>query len=110
MVVMGLFSTSPARVMHDLTACQSTCTVQAPHRPVPHPCFVPLRPRWSRITSSSVASRSSGGSGWRALFTSSMRRVLREPEKPTDRTEDPERSAYNGLNGLDGLNGGRSDS
>ena len=35
-------------VMHERTACPSTCTVQAPQKPPPQPNFVPVRPSSSR--------------------------------------------------------------
>ena len=38
--------------MQDLIARPPTCTVQAPHRPMPQPNLVPVRPISSRITQS----------------------------------------------------------
>src|SRR5262245_15268813 len=45
-------STGSAR--HDSTGSPSTSTVQVPHSPSSQPCLVPVRPRSSRSTSSSV--------------------------------------------------------
>src|SRR5258706_9937819 len=39
-------------VMQDRVARPSTCTVQAPHMPIPQPNFVPVRPSSSRIAQS----------------------------------------------------------
>ena len=45
-------------VWHEVTGLPSTSTVQARHWPSPQPYFVPVRPRSSRRTSSSVRRRS----------------------------------------------------
>src|SRR5262245_29023089 len=45
-------------VWQDLTALPSIWTVQAPHRPEPHPYFVPVSFRCSRTTQSSAVSGS----------------------------------------------------
>src|SRR4030095_2219323 len=37
-------------VTHERTASPLRCTVQQPHTAMPHPYFVPVRPRWSRRT------------------------------------------------------------
>ena len=39
---------------HDSTGCPSIRTAHVPHSPSSQPCFVPVRPRSSRSTSSSV--------------------------------------------------------
>jgi len=43
-------------VEHDRTAAPSTCTVQAPQNPAPHPNFVPVSSSVSRNTQSSGVS------------------------------------------------------
>ena len=48
MVVTDLPATSPTVTMQDFSALPSTCTVQAPQRPAPHPYLVPVRPAMSR--------------------------------------------------------------
>src|SRR5690242_17004677 len=48
--------------MHDLVADPLTCTVQAPHCAIPHPYFVPTRPRWSRSTHSNGVSPATSAS------------------------------------------------
>ena len=45
-------------VWHERTAWPSTCTVQAPQKPPPHPNLVPVRPRSSRRYQSSGMSGS----------------------------------------------------
>src|SRR4030095_2625553 len=44
--------------MHERVASPSMCTVQAPHRPNPHPNFVPVIPNTSRNTQSTGVSPS----------------------------------------------------
>src|SRR5262245_10939568 len=50
MVVTGLPATSDIWVWHENARLPSMCTMQAPHRPVPQPNFVPVSLRSSRIT------------------------------------------------------------
>ena len=45
-------------VMQERVGRPSTCTVQAPHMPMPQPNLVPVRPTSSRITHSSGVSSS----------------------------------------------------
>src|SRR5450830_1051314 len=52
MVVMADASTETIGVMHERTARPSTCTVQAPHRPMPQPNLVPVNLTISRNTHS----------------------------------------------------------
>src|SRR6202021_1281289 len=49
-------ATAPIKVMQDRVARPSTCTVQAPQKPIPQPNFVPVSPSSSRITQSNAAS------------------------------------------------------
>src|SRR5476649_2459204 len=56
MVVIAAPSTRLTGVMHDRVARPSTCTVQAPHIPMPQPNLVPVRLAVSRITHSSGVS------------------------------------------------------
>src|ERR1700682_2034614 len=56
-VVTWRLATAETGAEHERNVCPSTWTVQAPHCAIPHPYFVPVRPRSSRIT------HSSGGSG-----------------------------------------------
>ena len=58
MVSTSLFSTSLSGVWQERTALPSTITVQAPHRPLPQPYFVPVSSRSVRSTHSSVRSPS----------------------------------------------------
>src|SRR5207253_798429 len=53
MVVTVLPSAWTARTVQDFTALPSRWIVQAPHWDVSQPTFVPVRPRWSRISSAS---------------------------------------------------------
>src|SRR6516225_5447736 len=62
MVVTLAPATEPTGVMQDLVARPSTCTVHAPHWPMPQPNLVPVRPSSSRMTQSSGES-----SGLRAV-------------------------------------------
>src|SRR6266404_6152597 len=52
MVVISLPAARDTGATHDRTASPSRCTVQAPHCAMPHPYFVPVRPRFSRKTHS----------------------------------------------------------
>src|SRR5450631_1939744 len=52
MVVIFLPATAETGVMHERCGCPSITTVQAPHRPMPQPNFVPVRPSVSRRTQS----------------------------------------------------------
>src|SRR5580692_3356209 len=56
MVVIFAAATALSEVMQDLVARPSTCTVQAPQKPIPQPNLVPVRPSSSRITQSNGAS------------------------------------------------------
>src|SRR5712692_3202372 len=53
MVVIALPTAVATGVTHDRRGAPSTCTVQAPHRAIPQPNFVPVRPTRSRKTQSS---------------------------------------------------------
>jgi hypothetical protein len=53
MVVMGVLAAEETGVWHARTARPRTCTVHAPHWPIPHPYLVPFRFRTSRSTQSS---------------------------------------------------------
>src|SRR6266545_6668846 len=53
MVVTSLLAASETRLTHDRTASPFRWTVQAPHRAMPHPYLVPVRPNVSRSTQSS---------------------------------------------------------
>ena len=56
MVVTLAPATALTGVIQDRVARPSTCTVQAPHMPIPQPNLVPVRPSSSRITQSNGAS------------------------------------------------------
>src|ERR1700748_3420379 len=56
MVVIFLPATSLIEAWHARTASRLTCTVQAPHRPAPHPNFVPVICNCSRMAQSSGVS------------------------------------------------------
>src|SRR5258705_1619070 len=56
MVVIFLPTASLTEVWQDRTASPLTWTVQAPHRPAPHPNFVPVICNCSRMTQSSGVS------------------------------------------------------
>src|SRR5262245_49353523 len=58
MVVTFLSCTWETAIWQERTALPSTCTVQAPHRPEPHPNFVPVSFRCSRNTHNSGVSGS----------------------------------------------------
>ena len=58
MVVTRLPTTSDTGVMQERTAVPSTRTVQAPHRPMPQPNLVPVRPSTSRTSQSTGVSSS----------------------------------------------------
>ena len=53
MVVTDLAATSDTCVWQENARLPSTCTMQAPHRPVPQPNLVPVSLSPSRITHSS---------------------------------------------------------
>ena len=55
-VVMLSPSTALRATLHERVALPPTCTVQAPHRPMPQPNFVPVRPSSSRMTQSNGVS------------------------------------------------------
>ena len=57
-VVTAASATLPTGVMQERVGRPPTCTVQAPHMPIPQPNFVPVRPIASRITQSSGVSSS----------------------------------------------------
>ena len=64
MVTIDESATVRSGVMHERTARPSTCTVHAPHMPMPQPNLVPFRPTSSRIThSSGVSSATSTETG-----------------------------------------------
>src|SRR5436305_10054027 len=80
MVVTFLPSTLEIRVEHERTATPSTCTVQAPHRAMPQPYFVPVRPMVSRSTQSRGVSgdtSTSRGSRFTTKRVVAMRKFLR---------------------------------
>src|SRR5581483_1373612 len=56
MVVIFLPTALPTDVWQDRTASPLRCTVQAPHRPAPHPNFVPVICNCSRMAQSSGVS------------------------------------------------------
>src|SRR5258708_22803511 len=56
MVVTFFPATCETGVEHERVGLPSTCTVQAPHNPAPHPNFVPVSSRASRRTHSSGVS------------------------------------------------------
>src|SRR5271165_3348383 len=58
MVVTSAPATLPTGVMHERVGRPPTCTVQAPHMPIPQPNLVPVRPIVSRITQRSGVSSS----------------------------------------------------
>src|SRR5215813_6000663 len=68
MVVTLLPATSLTGVEQDRVAAPFTCTVQAPHRPLPQPNFVPVRFRSSRSTQSNGVCGSTSSSRF-SLFT-----------------------------------------
>src|SRR6266571_5192433 len=73
MVVIALPTAVATGVTQDRRGAPSTCTVQAPHKAIPQPNFVPVKPTRSRNT------QSSGMSG--ELFTSrAMTKRLRNRE------------------------------
>src|SRR3974390_3081395 len=53
MVVTALLATCDTWVWHENARLPSMCTMQAPHRPVPQPNFVPVSLSSSRITHNS---------------------------------------------------------
>src|SRR5262249_1129514 len=53
MVVTDFPATCDTWVWHEKARLPSTCTMQAPHRPVPHPNLVPVSLSSSRITHNS---------------------------------------------------------
>ena len=67
MVTMSVPSTALTGVTHERAALPSMCTVQAPHMPMPHPNFVPVRPASSRITQSSGVSASASTVTWLSI-------------------------------------------
>ena len=54
--------------MHERVGRPPTCTVQAPHMPMPQPNFVPVRPIMSRMTHSSGVSSSTSTETARPLI------------------------------------------
>src|SRR5574340_1522537 len=58
------------------TAAPSTCTVHAPHKPAPHPNFVPVRPSASRSTQSSGVSGATSSACRTPFTTNSMEAML----------------------------------
>src|SRR5437879_11901381 len=48
MVVIFFPAAAATGVTHERIGCPSRCTVQAPHRAIPQPNFVPVRPTTSR--------------------------------------------------------------
>ena len=56
MVTIFRFSTAEIGVMHERTACPSTCTVQAPQSAMPQPNLLPVSPSSSRSVHSSGVS------------------------------------------------------
>src|SRR6202521_4189144 len=50
MVVMRAPAASDTGSAHECAGWPLRCTVQAPHRPIPQPYFVPVSPTCSRIT------------------------------------------------------------
>src|SRR5437870_12649799 len=71
MVTTFLFATAEIGVMHERTACPSTCTVQAPHSAMPQPNLVPVRPSTSRSTHSTGMSDGTS-TVWSVPFTRSV--------------------------------------
>src|SRR5207247_9569163 len=67
MVVIFLPTARPACIKQDLTAAPSINTVQAPHWPIPHPYFVPVRPIESRSTHNNGVSGSASTEYWTPL-------------------------------------------
>ena len=65
-VVILLPATADTVVIQERVGWPSTCTVQAPHSPIPQPNLVPVIPRWSRSTHKSGVS--SAAVTW--IFTS----------------------------------------
>src|SRR5215472_6935389 len=57
MVVTDLPAISDTWVWHENARLPSTCTMQAPHKPVPQPNLVPVSLRPSRITHNNGVSR-----------------------------------------------------
>src|SRR5262249_29439844 len=53
-VCIGRPSAQTARLLQEYTGLPSNRTVQAPHSPRSQPIFVPVKPKWSRRTSTSV--------------------------------------------------------
>src|SRR6266851_267236 len=53
MVVIALPTAAATGMTQDRRGAPSTCTVQAPHRAIPQPNFVPVKPTRSRKTQSS---------------------------------------------------------
>jgi hypothetical protein len=70
MVVMLARATALIGTTHERTGAPSTCTVQAPHSPAPHPNFVPVKPRWSRKTHKSGVSPRTMTVSFRPLMVS----------------------------------------
>ena len=67
-VVICAPATALTGVMQERMARPSRCTVHAPHMPIPHPNFVPLRPTTSRITQSSGVSPATSTDAGRPLI------------------------------------------
>src|SRR5262249_9688771 len=65
---MDFPTASPTMIEQERAASPSICTVQAPHRARPHPYFVPVRSRKSRIAQRSGISELTSSSTVR-LFT-----------------------------------------
>src|ERR1700719_4738209 len=58
MVVTRLAPAAFTRVTHERIGCPSRCTVHAPHRAMPQPNLVPVRPSASRSTHNNGVSSS----------------------------------------------------
>src|SRR5947208_735279 len=68
MVVTSAPATLPTGVMHERVGRPPTCTVQAPHMPIPQPNLVPVKPIVSRITQRSGVSSSTSTDAGRPLI------------------------------------------
>src|SRR5712691_553358 len=76
MVVIALPTAVAAGVTQDRRGAPSACTVQAPHRAIPQPNFVPVKPTRSRKTQSSGMSGEPFTSRATPLMVSFMDAIL----------------------------------
>jgi hypothetical protein len=80
MVVIRLPAAADAGSEQDRTASPSICTVQAPHRAMPQPYFVPVIPSTSRSTHNSGISGSTSAC---CAFPLTVSRIITPPFRPS---------------------------